>query len=72
MRRIAEALLVLAMLSLAVTWSGSGWAETKVPRIGILAITRGNLENYEKALRPHGLIPGKNVCLLYTSPSPRD
>jgi putative tryptophan/tyrosine transport system substrate-binding protein len=56
-------LLVLAMLSLAVTWSGSGWAETKVPRIGILAITRGNLENYEKALRPHGLIPGKNVVL---------
>ena len=69
---------VLSALLVALSFPAAAQPPGKVYRIGIVAGSaqeireRRGHEALQQGLRELGYVEGKNVCLLYTSPSPRD
>ena len=71
-RSAAELLLTVALLT-SLGWTGDSWAQTKIPRVGILTFQVGLTgdqakqwyEPFRRALSNQGWIAGQNVSLEF-------
>ena len=68
---LSRIVLMLAVVAItAGSWSGQGWAEAKVPRVGVLMLSEAALDQkwhqaFTQRLVERGWVPGKNVVLEY-------
>lgn len=70
MKRRSHALLALiGMLLVIPSWMDVGWAQAKIPRIGILFVNDARnepwMETFRTTLRASGWVEGKNVAFEY-------
>ncbi len=68
----AAVLLLATALLTSLGWTGAGWAQAKIPRIGILTFyahaTQGQwFEPFHRTLADQGWIEGKNVLFEFRS-----
>ena len=65
--RLAAVLLLVSALLASLGWTGETWAQTKLPRVGIVAnrVQDPMFEVAERALASRGWINGKTVALEY-------
>jgi putative ABC transport system substrate-binding protein len=75
--RTADLLLLAISLLTTLGWTGEGWVQTKIPRVGILTVfavpkdptLKEWFDPFRRALADQGWIEGKNVSFEYRNAS---